>query len=492
MEKTTIWLQDVKHDPCPSLENNIDVDVLIIGGGMTGISTAYHLRNSKLKIAVVDQDKIGHGVTSKSTAKLTFLQELIYSKLEKKFQPELVKLYLDSQIFSIKMVEDIIKKNHINCDFGKVDSYTFTNDEKEIDKIKKEKSILESMGIEVREYQHLPNEVPCKYTIAVSNTAVFHPIKYLMELKNICLKNKISVYERTRIFDIKKKKGLYYCIANKHVITCKKVVLACHYPFFLYPFFFPLKGHLERSYISASLIDKPKSFSAINTSVVSKSLRYHCDKNNAYFIYLSGSHTLEKKYNEKNNFDKLIKDAESLKLKPQYIWSNHDIITNDYLPYIGCLKAGDNTFLMGTGYNTWGMTNGSLAGKILSDIILEQENKYIPLFDPHRRKSISSLASIPFNVYCSVKPFIENKILKRKSWYSSRVYFKNKNGIPLAIYKDEKGKKHIVHNKCPHMKCSLVFNEVEKTWDCPCHGSRYSIDGECIQGPSNYDISYKP
>lgn len=491
MKKESLWLQGIVEKNLPTLESDIAVDVLIIGGGMTGLSTAYHLRNSNLKVAIVEQDKIAHGVSSKTTGKLTFLQELIYTKLQKNFSKDLVKMYLDSQIESICMVEDIIHENKIECNFEKVDSYVFTNEEKEIKKIKKEKKILESMNIQVKEYEHLPIELETMYAISVSNTAVFHPVKYLLALKNICVKNNISIYERTKILDIKRKNDTYYCKTKNNTITCKKVVLACHYPFFLFPFFFPIKGYIERSYLSASLIDKPKKLSAINTSLVSKSLRYHSDKKNSYFIYLNGSHVIEKEINEKENFDKLLNDVQDMKLSPQYIWSNHDIITNDYLPYIGCLKTGDNTLLIGTGYNTWGMTNGSLAGKILSDMILERENKYIPLFDPHRRKSISSLPSIPINLYHSAKPFIQNKLFKRKSWYTSNIYFKKKNGKSLAVYIDENGKKHIVYNKCPHMKCSLVFNEVENTWDCPCHGSRFSIDGKSIQGPSNYDISYK-
>lgn len=491
MKKKTLWLEGISSKDNPSLNQDIEVDVLIIGGGMTGLSTAYHLKESNLKVAIVDKDKVAHGVSSKTTGKLTFLQELIYTKLQKKFSKELVKMYLDSQIDAIKLVENIIKEHNISCDFEKVDSYVFTSDDKEIKKIKEEKELLESMSIKVKESKELPNNVPSKYAISVSDTAVFHPVKYLLALKDICLKNNISIYENTQIKEIKKKKDLYYCKTDKNTITCKKVVLACHYPFFLFPFFFPIKGHLERSYLSASLVEKTKNFSAINTSLVSKSLRYHSDKEKSYFIYLNGSHTLEKEYNEKDNFDNLIRDVGNLQYDPQYIWSNHDIITNDYLPYIGCLKSSDTTLLIGTGYNTWGMTNGSMAGKILSDIILEEENRYIPLFDPHRRKSISSIPSIPVNIYCSVKPFIENKLFKRKKWYSSNITFKTENGKALAIYKDEQGQKHIVYNKCPHMKCSLIFNEVEKTWDCPCHGSRFSIDGKVIQGPSTYDISYK-
>ena len=492
MENTTLWLKNIKSKECPKLEHDINVDVLIIGGGITGLSTAYHLKDSNLKIALVDKNLVAHGVSSRTTGKLTFLQELIYSKLNKKFSTEHVRMYLDSQISTIKMVKDIVETNNISCDFNEVDSYVFTDEEKEIVKIKKEKELLEQMGIEVNEYNDIPVQgIPAKYAISVGNTAVFHPVKYLLALKDICLNRGISIYENTNILDIIKKDSLYICKTPHGNIRCSKVALACHYPFFLLPLFFPLRGHLERSYLSASIVKNIKKFSAINTSVYSKSLRYHSDSKNSYFIYLNGSHIIEKNINGENNFNNLKKEVESLNLIPKYMWSNHDIITNDFLPYIGCVKSGDNTLLIGTGYNTWGMTNGSLAGKILSDMILEQENAYIPLFDPHRRKNIYNLVSIPANLYYSVKPFIENKLIKNKSWYSSDVVFKQIDGKSLAIYIDHNGKKHMVYNKCPHMKCNLVFNEPEKTWDCPCHGSRFSIDGECIQGPSNYNISYK-
>ena len=137
------------------------------------------------------------------------------------------------------------------------------------------------------------------------------------------------------------------------------------------------------------------------------------------------------------------------------------------------------------------MTNGTLAGKILSDIILNKDNKFSELFSLKRHKSLNTFINILVEILRNGKSFTMNKIIKDKKWYSSNIQFKKIDGKDVAIYTDDVNQKHIVYNKCPHLGCGLVFNEVEKTWDCPCHGSRFDLDGKCIMGPSSYDIGYK-
>jgi len=485
MKKKSLWLEGIESQNCSPLKSDIECDVLIIGGGMTGLSTAYHLKNSSLDICIVEQDLVAHGVSSKTTGKLTYLQELIYSTLTKNYSKSHAKLYLNSQIEAIKLVEQIVNENSINCDYHKVNSYIFTDKIDNINKIKEEKALLESFGIKVEEFNELPINLKSYCTIKVTDTAVFHPVKYLNALKNILLTNNINIYEKTKVTELKKEDGGYICYANKHKIRAKTIVLACHYPFFIWPFIFPLKGYLERSYISASKVDESRDVSIINIDKKIKSVRYHND----YLIYLTGSHSLATKYNVSKSFELLLADLNKYNLKPDFIWSNYDIITNDSLPYIGYI---DDNLIIGTGYNTWGMTNGSLAGEIISDLILKKDNKYARLFDPRRNQGLTGVVGTLVDIYSSAKPFIENKIIKNKSFYPDNVRFEMRDGQPVGIYVDRKGNEHIVRNKCPHLKCSLIFNEIEKTWDCPCHGSRFDIDGNCIQGPSSYDISYKP
>ncbi len=481
MNNNSIWTINLKEEKINKLTKDITVDILIIGGGMTGLSTAYQLINKGLNIAVVERNRIGMGITSRSTAKITYLQENIYSKLKKYHNEEVSKKYLDSQLEAIDTIKRIIQDNKIDCDFYKVDSYLFTEDKEKIKDVKEEKELLEKFGIKTKEFNKLPDNKKVKYSFSVSNTYVFHPIKYLRSLKNILNKNNIKVYEDSKITKIDKRDDLFICSTDKSVIKTKKVVIATHYPYFLFPFIMPLKCSLEKSYIGVEEVDKFLDFSAINTSIPTKSIRYHKDNKN-YRINLINSHNLAFKNNDKENFKKLLKN------NYKCIWSNHDIMTNDNIPFIGKI---DNDLLIGTGYNTWGMTNSSIASKVLSDIILNKENKYKELFNPKRGLNISKIIRFPIILSSNIKSFIGSKINKNKSWYSKNVIFKKINGKNVGIYIDEKNIKHIIYNKCPHLGCSLEFNEIEHTWDCPCHGSRFDIDGKVITGPSNYDITYK-
>lgn len=251
----------------------------------------------------------------------------------------------------------------------------------------------------------------------------------------------------------------------------------------------PIKTYIEKSYITATPINEPKSKTYITSAYPCESIRYHKEKNNSYILYLNGSHTICNKLNERNNFDKAIKGANKLKLDPMYIWSNDDLMTADKLPFIGYINDEKSLFI-GTGYNTWGMTNGTIAGIVISDLIQNKKNIYEELFNPNRKFNFAKAKQYPVNLFNNISGFYKSKISKNKEWYSNKIKFKTIDGKKLAIYTDNDGE-HIVYNKCPHMGCSLIFNEIEKTWDCPCHASRFDINGICIKGPSTYDISYK-
>lgn len=480
----SIWMDIEPIKYLKKLEDDIDVDVLIIGGGITGISTAYHLINSNLNVCLVEKNKIGMGVTSKTTAKLTFLQEDIYSKLEKYHGKSKAKLYLDSQIDAIRLVKEIIDKENIRCDLKKVDSYVFSNS-KDVN-LDSEMNLLNQFNISLKKANILPNKESVNEAFYVCDTYVFHPLKYLYSLTDIVTKKDILIYEDTKVISINKEANIYICKTENNKIKTKYIVFAMHYPYFLTPFFMPLKSSIEKSYIKAFKVDDYYNFSAINTSKPTISIRYHKNNKVNYQIYLTNSHNLCVKNNYKDNFKGLINE----KNKPDYLWANKDIVTNDLLPFIGAIN-NDNNLLIGTGYNTWGMTNGSLAGKILADLILDKRNKYIELFNPKRSLNLGKIVNFPSIIGGNVYSFIKSKIKKQKSWYPSNVKFERRNGKNVGIYIDENKKEHIVYNLCPHMKCSLIFNEIEKTWDCPCHGSRFDLDGNSIEGPSNYNITYK-
>ena len=471
MKNISIWNDTVSKKKYCKLVKNIDTDVLIIGGGITGVSTGYFLKDSGLNVVLVEQNRLGCSVTGRSTGKLSYLQNDLLTKIGKCCGRNSLEKYIKSQRDAIDLIVSLIHDEHIDCDLRNVDSYVYTNHESEISKLKNLENMLSSMGIRV--LHDKINYVQYKYCFGVKDTYLFHPLKFVQEL---ALKGNFSIYEGTSIKKIDKENGYYLCYTDKCRIKARYVVIASHYPYFTFPFLFSVKASLEKSYLCASKM-KCDNISFISYDNPFISIRNYKD----YFIYLSNSHSISSDVDDSKHFDELLKKVNDLKLKPDYLWSNIDIMTNDGLPYIGKIK--DN-MLVGTGYNTWGLANGVMAGKIMCDIILKKNNKYQELFSPNRVNMCKISGSIIDGIK-SIQGYINGYLNK-----NTNVFYRKEDGKDIMVYKDS-DKEYKVYQRCPHLGCKLVFNEVEKTWDCPCHGSRFNIDGKCISGPSNTDISIK-
>lgn len=468
----TIWEEYLDKKILPSLSENIETTTLIIGGGITGLTTLYYLNN--VNTILVESNQIGYGVTKGTTGKLTFLQEDILNKLLKK-DINIALSYLQSQMKAIKLIKDIIKKENIACNFEKSSSFLIATNKKEREKLITLAKFLKFANVDI-------NSITEKDTFALKTdeTYVFNPLKYLNYLKNKLAK---QIYENTKIIDITKNKGYYYAkTSDNKIIKCKNIVIACHYPFFLKPLFLPLNTTIEKSYIIVKEEKENKHYNYITFKKPVLSFRYFEDNNKVYGIYLGKSHNTCYSNND-NNIKKVqkifkIKDSEVL-----YKWTNVDLKTNDYIPYIGKIK---NNMYIATGFNTWGMTNSIIGAYLISNLINVGKSEYQELFNPKRkRKYLKFYYSVYSNIIAFVKGFNKNKI-----WYKN-ISFKNVNGQRIGIYTDEAGKKHQVVAICPHLKCPLEFNAIDKTWDCPCHSSRFDIDGKCLKGPSKFNIKFR-
>lgn len=473
MKNYSIWKDGLDLGKFSNLDKDINVDVLIIGGGMTGVSTLYHLKDSGFKVALVEQNKIGMGVTSNTTGKITYLQDKLYNELLKNFGFDKASLYLKSQKEARDLILSIVEKNDIDCDLENASSYVYTNNENEISMLNDLKKFLEENGIYVLEED--VNLVDSKYMIGVDDTYLFHPLKFIKGMLEICSNG--DIYENTSIKKIENVKNKYVCYTDDNKISATWVVIASHYPYFNLPFLFPIKGSLEKSYVSASKkrIDNVSLISYYKPVV---SIRKYKD----YMIYLGLTDNLINNICDGDNYKLLEEKILKYGVKPEYVWSNIDIMTNDGLPYIGEIN---HNMYMGTGYNTWGMTNGVLAGKIISDLILNKENKYIELFNP-KRVNLKMFGKGVIDGFYSAVGYAKGYLTS-----DDNVRYEKKDGRGIAIYKDNKGVEHKVYINCPHMGCSLLFNQRELTWDCPCHASRYDIDGKVISGPANRNISVK-
>lgn len=482
MKKEALWCETKRKKTFPSLKTGIKTDILIIGGGMVGISLALELEKEKKNYILIEADQIGHGVTGHSTGKLTFLQEANLVDIEKAFGQEKTDLYLKSQQNAIDIVTKNIIDYHIDCNFESTTSITFTNDYQEIPKLRKLETILERNNIPY----HMINQEKdpeILYGVSVKNTAVFHPVKYLEGILPF-LKGKI--FEHTKAIQYQKREFDYLVNTEEGYIIAKTIVFACHYPFFTIPGLIPFKTHIERSYLCSFTVDKAKSISVINTKIPTISYRYHRDRKD-YMIYLRNSHRLGQDLDYGHNYQELIKKVPTKNI--DYIWQNQDVMTEDHLPLIGPIEKGNHHLLFATGFNTWGMTNGPLAAQILKDMILEKENPYQTLFLPNRGISLEKIKNFMIDTFYSGKNYIISKRKNYYSFYLDKVKIEHLEGKKVGIYLDENEKMHIVCTTCPHLGCGLTFNTFMKTWDCPCHGSRFTMEGKWIEGPSTKNIN---
>lgn len=473
MVNNSIWLKGVKTKVNKKVSKDFDTDILIIGGGITGLTTAYFLMDKERKITIIDKGKIGYGATSYSTGKITYLQDsLIKGDIEKE------NLYLSSQIDAANIIKNIIIENNIKCNYESNSSYLYATNKKELKNIKKIEKILKRNNIEykVKNNDLLYNSI---YAIKVDDTATINPAKYVLGLKEL-LSNKINIYENSMAEDIDYRDSKFIIKVNDKYIKCNTLVVATHYPFLVSLGLIPFRTHVEKSYLAAFNVEKNKKLNAIAQSG-NNSIRYYSD-NKEYMIYCSCSDKLGKNIDNDQKISDLAWEINSkYNKKIKYVWNNCDVMSTDFIPLSGKL---DNNLYIATGYSTWGLTNGTLSAKVISDGILNVTNKYTELLNPNRMSNIVNLIVNNFSVG---KTYILSKLIKNYSFYNN-VSVYTENGIRYGKYIDDKNIEHMVYNKCPHMKCNLIFNNVDKTWDCPCHSSRFDIDGNVIHGPSHYSI----
>ena len=484
MKNNSIWKENVENKILPKLEENIDCDILIIGGGMAGLSTAYFLSKSGKRIILIDKNQCAEGASSKNTGKLTYMQELVYHKIAKNYNFKTASMYLKSQKEAISLALQIIKENNIDCNLYKQDAYVYIIKEKDNKKMEEEIKFYKKNNIDCETISKIPINIPILKGIKINESYSFNPYKFLVSTKNI-LNNKIKIYENTRAIELKKEKDIYITkTENNKIIKSKSVVVATQYPFFIIPYFTPFKTTVEKSFIVCGK-SKLKKDQGISEGKPTISFNYY-NEEDGYLIYSRRSHSITTNLDTRKDRKEIVSEYKKyFDTKPEYYFQNHDLMTYDNMPFVG--KIDNNEMYILTGFNKWGNTNGIIGGKLISDLILKNKNEYEEIFSPKRSISLLKIKNLTIYNTMVITRYILNKLVSTKTYYDDRVNIEYINGKKCGVYIDDKGK-HIVSNICPHMKCNLVFNYVDKTWDCPCHASRFDIDGNIIYGPSVYNI----
>lgn len=491
------WVESTHQTDYPKISKDFDTDVLIIGGGITGILTAYMLSESSLNVSIVEADRIAMGVTANTTAKITSQHGLLYDYLLNSFGFDVAKGYLDSNEEAIGIIEDIIKKESIDCDFISQDAYVYTCDKSSVQRIVDEISAVTSLGLKAEYVTECPLPFPIEASIKFPNQAQFHPRKYLLSLLPILERRNVNIFENSKVIDIKHIKDRYEVYVNDNKVTAKYLVMACHYPIKNFPGLYFIKMYQDASYaIGVEIEGNVFDGMYISCDTPTTSFRNTIQNNGKKLLIVGGSGhktgdtsvDIESSYTNLENYIKSIYP----KAKIKYRWMTEDCVSLDKIPYIGEFSKFLPNMYVATGYKKWGMTTSHVAAKIISDKILGKENSYENIYTATRLEPIKnskefgnilkqSAYSLAINKFSS--PLISYDELENDS--GGVVDYKGKK---LGIYKDKKGKMFAVIPYCKHLGCELSWNNLEKTWDCPCHGSRYDYTGKIITEPTTESL----
>lgn len=508
------------------IDNNNKADVCIVGAGLTGLSTAYYLAQNGVKVAVIDKAEIGAKTSGHTTAKITLQHGLIYDYLINTFGFDYAFNYFRANEKAISNIKHIIDSENIDCDFEYKNNYVYTTSQNELTKIHNEIKAVNSLvsgnisnkqndtktiasnaentknNYVQDDYAQFVKDAGLPFKIAgaieTKNQAQFHPTKYMYGLARAIQNNGGLIFTNSLANDVQKYGDGYITYANDYTIKSKYIVIASHYPFINFPGFYFSKMYQSTSYVIAIETNKklPNGM-YINTGEPVLSLRTAKHQDGKQLLIISGgdhktgySPDSENFYGYKYVEDQAKKHFPDCKIL--YKWNTRDCITLDKIPYIGEFSLFMPNAYVATGFNKWGMTSSNIAANIIKDEILGHKNLYAPTFDSNRFKPIKNRGEMKNMVKQVFHSFVSNRIKIPDEDLSS---IKNDNGgiiringTAVGIYKDKNGQIYAVDPTCTHLGCLLTWNNVDKTWDCPCHGSRFDYKGKNLYDPAFKDL----
>ncbi|MBS4192121.1 FAD-dependent oxidoreductase [Bacillus sp. FJAT-49705] len=480
--------------PLPSFEKlkeHTSVDVAIVGGGITGITAGYLLIKEGLKVAILDAGNILTGTTGHTTAKLTAQHGLIYDELINHFGVEKAKLYYEAESSAINFISNKVKEKGIDCDFSEEQAFIYATSDKYAKKIETEMDAYQKLGINGSLVDGIPFDIKTKATIVMNNQAQFHPVKYMKKLLEDFIEAGGIVYEKTTATDIGENDHPVVITRDGHRVNCKHVIVASHFPFVDMMGFYFARMYVSRSYVLGvkSKMDYPGGM-YYSADEPTRSLRYTPFNDEKLILVGGEGHKTGQGIDMMKHYEALEGFAEEVLGINEfpYRWSAQDLVTLDKVPYIGPITSTNQNILVATGFRKWGMTNGTFAAMLLKDIITEKENRYRELFDPSRFQadpSIKQIISINTDVAGHlISGKLEVAPKEPRDLENDEGAVVMVNGKRAGAYRDKEGKLHLVDTTCTHMGCETHWNDAERTWDCPCHGSRYTYDGEVLNGPT--------
>ena len=485
------WLTPPEQPGYEELKHDMTVEVAIVGGGIAGITLAYLLCKEGIHPVLLEANRILFGVSGHTTAKITSQHDLIYHKIRSEFGDELAQQYATANESAIREIEQTVKEHDIHCDFKAESAFVFAQDERNVQKISDEVKAASDLGIQASFVDRIPFDIPIAAAVRFDHQAQFHPRKYLLALAKEISEKGCSIYENSKVVDLEETGGVYTLkTGNERKVRAKIVIIASHYPFFNKAGLYFARLYVERSYIIAvKAREEYPGGMYISYEEPARSLRSQRSDHGILTLVGGENHKTGQGEDTRQYYQALI-DFATQHFTVEDIpfhWSAQDCMTLDGIPYVGHYTADTPNLYVATGFGKWGMTNATVSAMLIRDLITRGKSEWKDVYSPSRfdlAASLKNMVSENANVAVNLikgKLSLEPDEITLKAGEGKVI---QKDGLRMGVYKDDEGKLHIVDTTCTHMGCEVNWNSAEKSWDCPCHGSRFNVDGEVIEGPA--------
>ena len=482
---TSLWKATSPAAAFPVLDRDLETDVVIIGGGITGITAADLLSRAGKRVVVLEAMCIGLGTTGHSTGNLHVTVDHLLHKIGKKWDRETVKLVAASRKATIDAIERRVEELDIPCGFVRCPHFLYPAGSNSGKQLEEEHRALTDAGIPATMTDAVPLPFPAGTALRIEGQAQFHPLRYVRGLAERIRSDNCLIFENSKVVDIDDDSGTVTTASGR--VRAGAIFVATHTP----KGFDPVQAELGpyREYGLASVLDgqlPPGIFWSVEE--ISVSIRSWEDGGRRYLMVIGEEHKTGQHREDVDYFGKVERFAMShFKVPPaEYRWSAQNYRPDDLLPFIG--KSAIGARYIATGFGTNGLVYGPLAAAVIADLILGKKNPLIDLFKPTRFtpvKSAKEFLSENLNVAKQyARDFLTHGDLKQmKEIGVEEGALVDVNGA-VAVYRDEAGDFTLLSPICTHLGCKVHWNGAEKSWDCPCHGSRFHCEGEVLEGPA--------
>ena len=472
----SLWFKDMTRPERAPLEQDLRVDVAVLGAGIVGLTTALLLERQGAHVVVLEGRRVAAGASGYNTAKLSSLHGLAYSKLAGSLGSDAARTYGAANEAGIARVFELAGELGIDCDLQRKPNYTYAESQSDLDQVREEAGVALGLGLPASYVEDVDLPFAVAGAVRFDEQAEFHPVKYL---EGLAAALEAPLYEGTMATHVH---GGRVRTAGGQVVSAEHVVVATHLPFLDRGLYFA-RCHPERSYVVAGRTTDPPAGMYLSTEQPAHSIRAHGD-----WLLVGGESHKTGQADAADRYARLEAWArERFGIEPELRWATQDQMPVDGVPYVGRHDPLSSGVWVATGFRKWGLAMGTAAAELLAAQIAGRDHPWTDLFDPQRvRPRASATSFVKENANVALR-FFGDRVVKRGNVKEIGPGEGRIVGAGLgqrAVYRDDEGALHELSARCTHLGCIVNWNSAERSWDCPCHGSRFAATGEVIEGPA--------